>query len=270
MTQTFFSKLDSEEKKSRLSQVATTRVKVTTWIKGKKEKLEFQAVSFLKDRCELSVEGPKPPYLPKQKILCTFEFRGMSFFAEVTFEVSSSETFLFQFSGELYKSERRASFRLLMFPIYKVWAEFFLNEVYDGGKVVNLKTKQNQTGMFKDFLKLVDDQKTGEPPKLKIRIQDLSTSGMSLHIGEVESRYFVKDEFFENVDLRFPDEVIQIPKTKVVYVVNYISSDVNLKTYKVGLHFEDIPIILDDRLGKKINDLLRQIDFNKDFENLIK
>jgi hypothetical protein len=61
-----------------------------------------------------------------------------------------------------------------------------------------------------------------------------------------------------------------IPQVKVVYIVDYISRDKKIKTYKVGLHFLNLTTTVDEMLGRKINELLRQIDFNKDFENFTK
>jgi hypothetical protein len=93
---------------------------------------------------------------------------------------------------------------------------------------------------------------------------------MSLQIGELESQFFKKDFIFKDVQLHFPDELIMIPQVKVVYIVDYISRDKKIKTYKVGLHFLNLTTTVDEMLGRKINELLRQIDFNKDFENFTK
>ncbi len=153
--------------------------------------------------------------------------------------------------------------------------DFDLGEVYEAGKVVDIKKRESgQTGLFKNFLKLVGNDTNSESPdatgKLKIRVQDLSTTGMAIHVGEIESKYFQKDLIYQNVEIRFSDEVIEVPAVKVIYVVDYISNDKNLKKFKVGLHFHELPTTIDDQIGKKINRLLRENDFNKDFENFIK
>jgi hypothetical protein len=93
---------------------------------------------------------------------------------------------------------------------------------------------------------------------------------MALHIGELEARYFPANSVFKNVKLKFPDEEITIPELKIVYAVNFIGSDKNLKKFKLGIHFENLPNALDHQLGKKINSLLRESDHNKDFENFKK
>lgn len=272
MSQTFFSKQDPSEKLSRLSLLGSSRGNVIVWTKGKKDKHQYQVSKFDKDRMEVVLDSKDKQFNAGETVLCTFELRGMNFFSEVIFQESVSGYSVLQFKNILFKSERRSSYRLLTFPIYEVWAEFDLGEAYEGGKVVDLKTRSSQTNLFKNFLKIVGDkaESTGESNLLSIRVQDLSTTGMALHVGELEAKYFKKDLIFHNVNLRFTDEVMVIPEVKVVYVVDYLSADKNLKKFKLGLHFENLPTTLDDQIGKKINRLLRENDFNKDFENFIK
>lgn len=240
-------------------------------MKGKKDKISATAFKFDKERMEIVLDTKTLPFTDGQTILCSFELRGMNFFSEVVFKESVGGFSVLHFKNTLFKSERRNSYRLLTFPLYEVWAEFDLGEVYEGGNLIDLKSRSNQTGLFKNFLKIVEGANTSEDAeRLKIRVQDLSTTGMALHIGELEAPYFKKDFVFEKVNIRFTDDLIQIPKVKIVYMVDYISNDKNLKKYKLGIHFEDLPANIDDRLGKKINKLLRENDFNKDFENFVK
>lgn len=270
MSQTFFSKQDPSEKISRLALLGSTRGEITVWLKGKKEKYKYKVFKFDKDRGEIVLDSKDQVFTPGQTILCTFELRGMNFFSEVVFQVSISGFSVLVFKNTLFKSERRSSYRLLTFPLYELWAEFDLGEVYEGGKVVDLKSRTSQTGLFKNFLQLIDDKSADEVNNFKIRVQDLSTTGMALHIGDLEKKYFEKGFNFQNVKLIFKDETIIIPEATAVYVVDYISSDKNLKKYKVGIHFTNLPAATDDLIGKKINTLLRENDFNKDFENFIK
>ncbi|WP_408098167.1 hypothetical protein ACJVC5_04365 [Peredibacter sp. HCB2-198] len=272
MSQTFFSKQDPTEKLSRLSLLGSSRGTVIVWLKGKKEKHTYQVLKFDKDREEIVLDSKDTIFTAGETVLCSFELRGMNFFSETIFQVSISGYNVLQVKNTLYKSERRSSYRLLTYPLYDVNVEFNLGEAYVGGKVVDMKSRSSQTGLFKNFLTIVGDEKeaTTAGEKLKIRVQDLSTTGMAIHVGELESKHFQKDLVFQNVDIRFTDEVIQVPEVKVVYVVDYISNDKNIKKYKVGLHFQDLPTLIDDQIGKKINRLLRENDFNKDFENFIK
>jgi len=158
MSQIFFSKQDPSEKISRLALLGSSRGEVTIWIKGKKEKHNYKVFKFDKDRGEIVLDSKDKNFSPGQTILCTFELRGMNFFSEVVFQESISGYSVLVFKNTLFKSERRSSYRLLTFPLYELWAEFDLGEVYEGGKVVDLKSRTSQTGLFKNFLQLIDDK----------------------------------------------------------------------------------------------------------------
>lgn len=271
MSDTYFSKLDPKEKESRLIQLANSKGQVTIWVKGSKTKSTFNVCEFDRNRSDIMLETKLDPFSRGTELLCSFELRGMHFFSQVTVNRTLHDHMLLEFKNILYKSEKRGSYRLLTFPVYEVYSEFDLGEAYEGGKVVDLKSRTNQTALFKSFLKLIEDRADEKQhQKVKYRIQDLSASGLSLHIGEMEVQLFSKDFVFKQVAIQFKDETILIPEVKVVYVVDYISNDKNLKKFKVGMHFQNLPTSIDDQLGRKINSLLREIDFNKDFENFTK
>lgn len=273
MSQTYFSKQDAAEKQNRLSGIANIRGEVTLWLKGSKDKKILTVTDFDKERTALVLESKDNLFPVNSRVLCSFSYRGMNFFAEVLYQKSIAGYGLISFTGDFYKSERRNSFRLMTFPQYEVWCEINLGEAYQGGKVVGLKNRISQTGIFKNFLKLVNDDAADTGPEtgvLKLRLQDLSVTGLALHIGELEKEYFSKDQTFENVTLRFTDEVVTIPKMKVMYLAPYVGADRNLKQYKVGVRFEELPTVIDEALGKKINQLLRENDHNRDFETFIK
>ncbi len=269
MSQTFFSKLDQAEKDNRLSAIANTRGQVTLWVKGQKEKHLLDVVKYDSGRGVLVLDTKDDIFPDKSITLCSFEFRGMNFFSQTVFIKSVGDFACIRFDSELYKSEKRSSYRLMTFPLHEVWAIFNLEEAYQGGKVIDFRSKQSTTGLFNKFLNLVEGDQS-DPSALKIRVQDLSTTGMALHIGELETKFFQTNTVFKNVRLKFQDEEIIIPEVKIVYAVNFIGSDKNLKKYKLGVHFENLPNAIDGSLGKKINSLLRESDHNRDFENFKK
>jgi hypothetical protein len=274
MSQTFFSKQDPTEALSRLSLLGHSKGKVIIWLKGKKDKYNYNVISFDKERMEIVLDTQDNLFSIGQTVLCAFELRGMNFFSEVIFQVSISGHSVLQFKNTLFKSERRSSYRLLTYPLYEVWADFDLGEAYEGGNVIDLKNrnKNSETGLFKNFLSLVDgkEDKSTDGQILSVRVQDLSTTGMALHVNEIEAEYFQKDVIFHDLKLRFKDEVITVPEAKIVYVVSFLSQDKNTKKFKLGVHFDNLPTKIDDQIGRKINSLLRENDFNKDFENFIK
>lgn len=272
MSETFFSKLDATEKSSRLTSLASARGLVTLWIKGSKQKLDFVTLEFDKIRQSLVLETKDDIFPIASTLLCSFEFRGMNFFSQVRLQKNPSGNALIEFTGDFFKSERRNSYRLMTYPIYQVWGEFDLGESYQGSNVVGLKSKTSQTNIFKSFINLVNEHKDSEADisVLKIRIQDISTTGMAIHIGELENPYFGKDQLFKKVRILFPDQLIEIPLVRVMYAAPYVGPDRNIRKFKIGLHFEELSLALDQALGKKINELLRENDNNKDFENFIK
>lgn len=272
MSQTFFSKLDEHEKKTRLSQLANVKGQLTIWSKGQSEKHTLDSIKFDHERLELVLDSKDDFYPDGSSILCSFVFRGMTFFAKASYKKSAGDYCVIHFNGEFYKAEKRSSYRLMTYPIYQVYALFDTTEYQEEVNVIEMK-KSGQTGLFKNFIKLVESQdgkELDEPGLLKVRVQDLSTTGLALHVSDIEHSFFVKDRVFKNVYLVFTDERILIPRVKVVYVVDMISNEKGSKKYKIGLHFPELSPKLDDQLGKKINKLLREVDANKDFENLIK
>jgi len=271
MSQTFFSKLDDYEKKTRLNQLASEKGKLTIWVKGRPSKYTQIAMAFDRDRLEIVLDSKDDLFSDGTEILSNFEVRGMIFFAKSVFRKSVGDHGVVHFNGDFFKAEKRSSYRLMTYPIYEVYAHFDTSGFDEENNVISLN-KSEQTGLFKNFIKLVESKESSENEghELKVRVQDFSTTGMSLHVGELEQQYFVKDRIFQNAQIAFPDERILIPQVKVVYVVPMIAGDKGQKKFKIGLHFPDLPSKIDDQLGKKINKLLREIDSNKDFENLVK
>jgi hypothetical protein len=270
MSETFFSKLDLKEKVGRLIQLNNSKGRVTVWVKGQEKRHTFKILDFIQEQSEIVLDTKEIIFPKGTTLLCSFELRGMYFFSEVTANKSIIDYFVLDSNGPLFKSEKRSSYRLLTYPIYTVYSEFDLDVAYEGGVVIDLKSRTNQNTLFKKFLNLIETKENdGSAPLVKFRVQDLSTSGLSLHVGELEAQFFSKDYIYKNVKIRFLDAVVIIPEVKVVYVVDYIA-DKNLKKYKVGLHFSIMPEMIEEQIGSKINQLLREIDFNKDFENFIK
>lgn len=269
MSQTFFSKLDQTEKNNRLKAIGNNRGLVTVWVKGSKDKHHLNCMTYDADRTTLVLDTRDNVFPENTQVLCSFEFRGMNFFSEVVFVKSIGDMACLKFDGILFKSEKRQAFRLMTFPQHEVWAVVDLEEAYQGGKVIDFRSKQSHTQLLQNFLSLVEGDETN-PSALKIRVQDLSTSGMALHIGELEAQYFPKEAEFKNVKLKFVDEEILIPQVKIVYVAKITNADKNLTKYKLGVNFENLSSKIDLQLGKKINELLRANDHNKDFETFNK
>jgi hypothetical protein len=73
------------------------------------------------------------------------------------------------------------------------------------------------------------------------------------------------DNKLSQIQLDFNSDQLIIKNPVVVYVIPLITN--SGKSYKVGIHFADFDINVDEFLGKKINDTLR--DFESEFEDFI-
>lgn len=270
MSETQFSKLDAFEKSHRLSQLAAAKGKLTIWEKGKLDKFPAQATSYQKDRSELHLETPKPLFADGTGVLLNFNLRGMTFFAKGAMTVTANGEQFITIEGELYKSERRSNYRLLAYPQHAISVELDLGEPLEKADVIDLKSKKSssKTGIFKNFLTLIKEE-TANTNNIRLKLNDLSTSGLSVNVNDLEVGFFKKDKTFSNAKLVFTDETVEIPELKVVYVVDVIGSGL-AKKFKVGIHFEQITPKLEDLLSRKITRLLRDTDFDKDFESFIK
>ena len=270
--QTNFTTLTEAEKKSKLWQLATHKGQCTLWRRGQKERSVFRIKEFDKAEGKLVLHvEPGSPSLGTD-VLGSFELKNVAFFFKSKIVASTANTLVLDTSGEFYKSERRQNYRLLTYPIYDINAHFVLPEDYQGGKVVDIRNKNSQTGLFRSFLKLVEPEGSDQlGNRLKLRVQDLSVTGLSIHIGEIELPFFRTGEVLNGLVIDVAGESLEIPQTKVVYVVDQIGHfESHQKKFKVGLRFEKLPEDLDLRLGTKINELLRQVDANNEFEDFLK
>lgn len=270
--QTTFTTLSASEKKSKLRQLVAQSGSCTLWLKGQRERSSFKVKDLNLETLQISFHPEAMLLAGKTELLGSFELSGVDFFFKARVISQTKDALVLDAGGEFYKSERRQNFRLLAYPIYDITVRFRLPEAYVGGKVVDIKNRSSQTGLFKSFLKLVDpaaDDGLGE--SLRFRVQDLSVTGLSFFVGEVELPFFKTGELFQGLELSIQGDPVELTKARIVYVVDQIGfGDKGAKKFKVGVHFEDLPLETDQQLGRKINELLRQIDANADFEDFVK
>lgn len=271
-SQTSFTTLSSSEKRSKLRQIAAQKSTCTLWIKGQKDRSTFKVKDYNKEHEQLAFHPEAMLLAGGADLLGSFELNGVDFFFKTKVLSQSKDALVLDAGGEFFKSERRQNFRLMAYPIYDITARFKLPESYVSGKVVDIRNRSGQTGLFRSFLKLVDPEAgDGLGETLRFKVQDLSVTGLSLFVGEVELPYFKTGDVFEALELGVQGELIEIPKARIVYVVDQIGhGEKGAKKYKVGVHFENLPPETDQRLGGKINELLRQIDSNTEFEDFLK
>lgn len=271
-TRTIFTSLSRAEKQSKLWQLSQSAQICTLWAKGDKNKIPFRVHSYNREDDTLALYSENTSLSASQEILGTFDLKGVSFFFKAKIEKTHEDKILLSFVGDFYKSERRNNFRLMAYPIYSIYCLFDLPQGYEGRGVIDFKSKMSQTGLFKSFLKLVDtDPQSQDLRKLKLRVQDISVTGLSLSVGEEELAWIKAGDLLNPAVIQFSDMDLEVPKPRVVYVVDYLSaSERGLKKFKVGIKFEGVDENFDRTLSQKINSLLREIDANSDFEDFLK
>jgi hypothetical protein len=271
-TRTIFTSLSRAEKQSKLWQLSQSGLICTLWTKGSKHKIPFKVHSYSREDDTLAVFAEDSSLTASQEILGTFDLKGVSFFFKGKIEKTHEDKVLLSFVGDFYKSERRSNFRLMAYPIYSIYCLFDLPKGYEGGGVIDFKSKMSQTGLFKSFLKLVDtDPQSQDLRKLKLRVQDISVTGLSLSVGEDELEWIKAGELLNPLTIQFSDMELEVKGPRVVYVVDYLGhAERGLKKFKVGIKFEGVDEVFDRTLSQKINSLLREIDANSDFEDFLK
>jgi hypothetical protein len=267
-----FTSLTEPEKKSKLWQLSSAKGKCTLWQRGQRERRPFRVKDFVRDESRLVLHREPGSLAVGQDILGTFDLKGVSFFLKGKISKLDQDELHLVVAGDFYKSERRRNFRLLAYPIYEITASFKLPAHYEGGKVVDIRNKSSQTGLFKSFLRIVEPQRSSEEQNLfRIRVQDLSLTGMSVFIGAAELEWFRAGEKLSAIEVNLQGEKLVFPDCRIVYVVDQIGNrDGQQKKYKVGIRFEAMVDELERALAGKINALLRSIDANSEFEEFLK
>lgn len=269
---TYFQKLNLDEKKSKLSQLSRGKLEITIWSKGNKNRETLSTVEFSRDRLELICSLERKSQFVGLEVLYTFKLNGLSFFGKGQFKSLDSNRAVLDCSEDLFKSERRATFRLLTYPHHEAYVLVKIPEAQkDGSNLVQMRTGLSQTGLFKSFLNLLKDDEDTPFHKgyFPFRILDISVTGLAFQVGEMERKYFPKGEKTGPLYIDFNGQEISIKNSEIMYVSDLIlPKSKNHKSLKIGIKFLNVDINTDQLIGKLINSALR--DFESEFEDFIK
>lgn len=265
-SKTYFTKQNRKEKESKLSQVHKNGHKLTIWEKGSTTREEFSVGDFNRTDLFLVVSRLESTLNNKQ-VLYAFSINGVNYFGKGELKELGEKRFRLECSEDLFKSEKRESFRLLTYPHHEVYVQVPMNaESEDTSNLVSFKTGQSQTGLFKNFLNLVGEETDIEKEGFgKFRVLDISVTGLAFQVGEFEKDALIGTKELKPIHIEFLEE-LQIPRAEIRYIVPMVQK--SGKAYKVGLKFKDIDLNIDQKLGKMINDAMR--DFEQDFEDFLK
>lgn len=267
----YFQELTDRERESKLSLVSRLGATITLWEKGSTSRESHTVKEFRKEEGRLLCIPPAKSALKGKKVLYTFELNGLAFFGNGETKLLGSGMFSLELAPKLFKNERRTTFRLLTFPHHKVFLHIKLNEEeLQQSNVVGIKSGMSETGLFKNFLKLVKGKEEGiyREGYSPLRVLDISVTGAAIQVGELEAGAFLKGAETGEILLEFNGHEETIPGGEVVYNVDMVPALQGQKMFKVGIKFLNLTEVLDQKLGKLINTALR--DFETEFEDFIK
>lgn len=258
-----------------MTQLARKGASVVLWEKGSKKRETFISKQYFSEHKRLLCSFGKSSSMIGKKILFTFELSGLSFFGTAETKSTGEGEAALDIVGELYKSERRSTFRLLTYPHHKVFLNFSLaEEQAEAGNVIGFKSGHSQTGLFKSFLTLINEGGSGEGDDSEaqgmtaFRVLDLSVTGAAMHVGELEAKAFPEGAKTGKIFLDFNGTREAIPNGEIVYNVRLVSGNPAKRIYKVGVKFLEMDTNTDSKLGTLINSALR--GFESEFEDFIK
>lgn len=262
-----FKELVLIEKRSKLSFVANQKVEITIWKKTSSVKFKALADIFIVEDLKLVLTPNTEFDRSLKEVLYNFSINGVSFFGKASIENIDNKISL-NCEEELYKSERRKNYRLLTYPHHKAYAELnFENTEKIENNVININTKKSTTGLFKNFLELVDDndERNTKRTVLSFRVFDLSVTGVALLFDKIENDILKEKNIISNLVIKLDTHRFLVEKAEV----KYISTLKGTSGYghKAGIHFLEMDTNLDSEIGFIINKFLRDTD--KEFEDFL-
>lgn len=266
-----FTKIRTDEALKRVNNLKEKNGDIIVWLKGRAIR-ETYTISEVYKENRIKIYPKTTSHLADNNVLIKFSIAGQNYFTTADFKKDKENGFfILHFNDDFYKSERRSSYRLLVYPTYDVKIYFLVQDNYEGSNIVDINTGQSETGIFKSFLKIMGQDEAQGSNEIFYRVQDLSTSGVSFVIGGIDEKYFKQGEQLHDFKIIFDGEEFIVSGARVVYVIDYIQMNKKgLKQFKVGLEFDSLSTTMDSQLGKKIADVLRKNEANEEFEDFIK
>lgn len=266
---TYFRELGLREKKSKLARLVDQNGTVMVWKKGDNKRELYERLSMAPDSLEIQLSGAKTKY-DKQDVLYTFELKGVHYFGKGKISKASNYGCFLDCQNTLYKRERRENFRLLTYPHHKIFVHINMNYFGEESNIIDINTQMSQTGLFKSFVKLIndDDETPLREGHVCCRVVDISVKGLGVHVSEIEKNYLEENPELGKLFIDFKGEEIEIEEAKVIYSIPIAAQDPNVELFKVGIKFLNVDDYMEKELGKKITDTLSE--YTSDFEDFIK
>lgn len=269
----FFKELNDKEKLSKFSQLPVSeKPQMVFWRKGENTKYRVEVVNYFRTRKEFQVEGDIPDSFFNDEVLFSFDLKGVHFFGQCKIISFAKSKIYVDCFGKVFKSERRKNFRMLTYPHHQVFANVRTEdqEVLESN-VIQLKTGMSETGIFTNFLNMVNEQDGGDRSLegyLRIRVLDISVTGMALQLSDLEKAKLPMKQDLGEVIVEFNGEPLKIPGVEILYTLEGMARDKKTRIYKAGAQFLNIDTNTDEILARKINQTLRSLE--SEFEDFLK
>ena len=137
--------------------------------------------------------------------------------------------------------------------------------------MINFQTKVSETGIFKDFLGIINDKDGGDrvlEGYIKLRVNDVSVTGLNLQLSDLEKTKLPLKKDLGEVILEFNDIHIPIPGAQILYILEGVARDKKTKIYRAGVQFLNLDTNTDQKLAGLINKTLRHLE--SEFEDFLK
>ena len=266
-----FSLVVKKEAYYRFQQIADVKGQLKYWTKGNNERFFCDIISFNDESLEWEVMLKVSHDLP-EKVYFTFHVNGQDFFGR-TVAVRTSEPLRWRLKivDNLYKSEKRLASRVLVFPHHLVDLEF-LNPIVEGQKSGGIlsfgrKNPGTQTNLMLKFMELVGQSNSHSDSSLKVRVIDISSTGLALKAGRGTKDFFAPGSYFENCRIHFNDQIYEPVGLEVVYRTHHTNDAfIGSEYYRIGMNYNVVGIQLKEKLEQHVMKLLTQDDKTLAFE----
>jgi len=283
MDQNNFIDLSIQEVTTKLKILAQNKEVVKIWMKNQK--------SIFYRLCDILVLNTAESYdvhlsffsegegrdgtLIGQHVYLSFHFNQIDYFAEgVMLQDETHDKVMVKLTGEVYRTEKRHSERLITFPHHQVYTYFkILKKSHDLEVAKNVIPIKSPDNVSSDSAKKKIDLKE----KIKGRVEDtsdlfgfrtldISKTGIAFVVGESEGQHF-KENKKMSFYILFNNEMFLIKGAELVYKVDYLGAKDN-KSFKVGLTYAPIEK-LTHHLTSVLSETSKPDEAQREFENFL-
>jgi c-di-GMP-binding flagellar brake protein YcgR len=233
----YFDRVTKDELKSVGETLVKESAEVTVWIKGENEENveTFNCILFNPDTLTFSLDQKKDGFFSKL-------LKSTHINKEVFIKIENNKSYIFATTTLIYDKDKKNYTVTLKKDIYKTLQRQNYRLSSDANNVIQIKLAE---GIIYDGL-------------------DISAGGMSFIVPASRESEYPKDKVFNNSTVRFNREHFLIDETKVAGLWPIGSTESkDVESYKVGLAFSKMSLVVEEELFKHINSVARVQEMTK-------